>query len=152
MEFFRKESAVVKAWIICTAVVIGLAYLPAPDGQAKVEFGVWSATLGLALSVLMFSILRFFAGKARDSRKPPYKKEPINTWGYSWRFFVAYFITFSIGVIPIMLVKDLVPVPIEVLSTILLIVLFSLFCLVFYCPNRRERLTRLKDLFRPTVA
>jgi formate hydrogenlyase subunit 3/multisubunit Na+/H+ antiporter MnhD subunit len=152
MDFVREEAALIKAWVLCTAVIICTAYLPGPDGQSQAKFGLISALVTVLLSALSLAILRFFAGKYRDSRKPPYKKEPIGTWGYSWRFLVAYSITVSFGVIPIVMLERTGGLPMEIFAPTLLFVIFPAVCITFFCPNRKERLARLKTLLTPRSA
>lgn len=146
MEFIREEAALIKAWVLCTAVIICTAYLPGPDGESQANFGIISALVTVLFSALFLAILRFFAGKSRDSRKPPYKKEPIGTWGYSWRFLVAYSITVGFGVIPIVMLERTKELPMEIFAPILLVVLFPVVCIAFFCPNRKERLARIRTL------
>ena len=140
MDLIYREIILVKAWFFTTVVILGLSYLSSIDPESAAKFDALSYIYGIVLTSACFVSLRYFSGTERQSKKSPYNLTPITTWGY--------FLTFTVSGIIILVIRMIIPLPVEVLGFIIITILFSLFSFLAYCPDKKEKFSEIKSVFR----
>lgn len=153
-NIFKNERPTLSAWAICTFTLTAITLFPIESvnyypNVVDVIWGMITGSLGLAY---LFFTIRFFRGKSKQSRKPPYIQTSLSWWGYLWRaIFILWLLKFL--TVPLALLDHFSVIKIgSALSSTIFIFLsllfIPIFSFIFFAVDRKEKFLALASFLK----
>lgn len=106
----KLNAQMVRAWSLLSLLFLGMVILRLIRPDESVVMKMVLVGVCILNPGILVSLVRVCRGPNRDWREQSEGAEPLSTWGYFWRAYVAFFSQFPI----LILVNLLVPVNLHV--------------------------------------